>query len=73
MDRDDLKFVLILSFVVVLFIGLSAGLTYIIGEETCSKTATMMQLPYKWTFWTDCMVEYNNNWIPLEYFRVVSK
>jgi hypothetical protein len=52
-----------------LFVFLIIVLVIQFEKVSCERTANAMSVNYKYSFYTDCLIEINNKWIPLNNYR----
>ena len=74
MDWDDFKHLLTII-IIILFIAIFLffifGSAYLADKKICKEKAILMDVPYHYGFWTDCMIKIDGKLRPLKYYRIV--
>lgn len=70
MFKEDLKIIgLGVGFFVVAMFLIGLGVMATRTQE-CKAIAEFMDIEYRYSVWTDCMIRVDNKWIPLKNYRV---
>ena len=67
---EDYREILIIFATLAVVIGGLVTLVALGERKSCAIVADQMGVPHQWGFWTDCMIQVNGRWIPLDSFRV---
>jgi hypothetical protein len=62
-----------LFLVMVIVITLIFGAVIIVESKSCRETANQMGLEYDYGFWSDCQVNVDGQWVPLDNYRIDDK
>lgn len=64
----------VVDFIIICLIVLLLSFPIIINhlnEVSCKETSVIMNVEYKYSYSTNCMVKYNNEWIRLDAIKVI--
>lgn len=70
---DDLIYILGFIVILILVIGSSIFLGIVGANYSCEKTADALGKNFKYSFWTDCLIENNGQYIPLDNYIGIQK
>ena len=69
MNAEDLSFLAFMIGGLLALVVIAVGITYVVNGASCRATAEVMRVPARFSLLTDCMIEFEGRWIPLDSYR----